>query len=141
MPLKLSVRSGSDTRWGTADHFKRLNACRATSSVALRKAPQHDRDRRNVGLSPRCRNPNLPERERYCLCKEVGHHSNHPACAVQHRCTRGAMIHDKAIFSVVHFEQRGAGEAALLAIFYKAASRTALAIGRVSKAYHLFLRC
>ena len=99
-----------------------------------------DRNRQNIGLPPRRRYPDLPERKWEGLDEEVGDDGNHATCAVHHGRARGTVVQNKAIFSIVHFEQRTTGEAAILAEFYKAAAGKAPAIARISKTYNLFLR-
>src|SRR5262245_7724343 len=96
-------------------------------AIAYQLADWHGYD---VGSAPGCRNALFAERG----TKELGDHGADdccdPAFAIEHRCSRRAVVDDQTVIPLIHFKKTGARELALGCVLHKSTTdRASLAFG------------
>ena len=65
--------------------------------------------------------------------EDVADNGNHASLAIQNRCTRGTVIKDETVVSVVHLEQCGTCDPVAISVSHEATGRKTQTITRISQ--------
>ena len=114
----------------SSDGTNALNARRQGLLAFVRSHQLADWHGYDVGRAPRCRNALFAEWRAENLGDDGADDGCDPAFAIEHRCSRSAVIDDEAVISFVYFEKTGARESAIGSVLHEPASYSApFAIG------------
>ena len=110
---------------------ERLPVDRRTTLLAIHTAREGfgsldqvlDRHGHDIGSSPCGRNANFAEWRRESLRDHSADDSRDPALAIEHGCSRSAVVDRKPIIPVIHFEESGAREPAVVHVLHEPAAR------------------
>src|SRR5262249_25620240 len=94
----------------------------------------------DIGGSPARRDPYCTRHELQGRGEQVADDGDRSAFAIHYGRARGSMIEHETVVSVVHFEQRRAGEPAAVAIAYEATTCRARAVARIGEGHNRLLR-